>query len=97
MVLKPGSGAAFTQAFKNDGRLSLDAVSEAQYYASQTKVAGQLQSIGLAVALALGVGATFGGMNTMFTAVARREREIGVLRVLGFTRRDILISFTPKA
>jgi putative ABC transport system permease protein len=96
-VLRAGSGAAFAQALKNDGRFSLDAVTEAQYYAAQTRVAGQLQSIGLIVALALGIGATFGGMNTMYTAVARREREIGVLRVLGFTRRDILASFVAES
>jgi putative ABC transport system permease protein len=97
VVLRPGSSAAFTPAIKNDGRLPLDAITEAQYYAAQTRVAGQLQSIGLLLAIALGIGATFGGMNTMYTAVARREREIGVLRVLGFTRRDILMSFVAES
>jgi putative ABC transport system permease protein len=47
--------------------------------------------------LALGVGATFGGRNTMYTAVARREREIGVLRVLGFSRANILGSFVIES
>ena len=49
------------------------------------------------VALALGIGAIFGGMNTMYTAVARREREIGVLRVLGFSRGNILSSFVIES
>jgi putative ABC transport system permease protein len=97
VVLKPGSGDEFAQAFKKDGRLALDAVTEAQYYSAQAKIAGQLQSIGLIVALALGIGATFGGMNTMYTAVARREREIGVLRVLGFTRANVLTSFVLES
>jgi putative ABC transport system permease protein len=92
-VLKPGLADSFKDAIKKDGRLPLDSLTEADYYAGQTKIASQLRSIGLVVALALAVGATFGGMNTMYTAVARRKREIGVLRALGFTRSDILSTF----
>jgi putative ABC transport system permease protein len=97
VVLKPGMSAAFVQALKSDGRLKVDALTEREYYASQTKVVDQLRSLGLIVALALGIGATFGGMNTMYTAVARREREIGVLRVLGFSRANILCSFVIES
>ena len=97
VVLKPGTAASFEQALKNDGRLKLDAFTERDYYDSQTKVVDQLRSLGLIVALALGVGATFGGMNTMYTAVARRKREIGVLRVLGFSRGNIISSFVIES
>jgi putative ABC transport system permease protein len=97
VVLKPGMAAPFQQAIKSDGRLQLDAMTERDYYASQTNVIDQLRSLGLIVAIALGIGATFGGMNTMYTAVARREREIGVLRVLGFSRGNILISFVIES
>jgi len=97
VVLKPGTAVAFQQALKSDGRLKLDAVSERDYYASQTKVVDQLRSLGLVVALMLGVGAVFGGMNTMYSAVARRKREIGVLRVLGFSRGNILGSFVIES
>ena len=97
VVLKPGMSTSFQQALKSDGRLKLDAVTELDYYESQTKVVDQLRSLGLIVALALGIGAIFGGMNTMYTAVARREREIGVLRVLGFSRGNILTSFVIES
>jgi len=97
LVLKPGTSAAFAQALQSDGRLKLDALTERDYYASQTNVIDQLRSLGLIVALALGIGAIFGGMNTMYTAVARREREIGVLRVLGFSRGNILSSFVIES
>lgn len=97
VVLKPGSAAAFQQSIRNDGRLRLDAISETSYYAGQTQVAAQLRSLGLVVAICLGIGALFGGMNTMYTAVARREREIGVLRVLGFSRANILLSFLVES
>ncbi len=41
----------------------------------------------------MAVGSSFAAMNTMYAAVARRAREIGTLRVLGFSRGSILISF----
>jgi putative ABC transport system permease protein len=97
LVLNPGSATEFAQAIKADGRLSLQAETETQYYAAQAALAGQLRMLGLIVALALAIGATFGGMNTMYTAVARRGREIGVLRVLGFSRGDILSSFVIES
>jgi hypothetical protein len=97
VVLKPGMSAAFVQALQKNGRLKLDALTERDYYASQTNVIDQLRSLGLIVAMALGIGAIFGGMNTMYTAVARREREIGVLRVLGFSRGNILSSFVIES
>ena len=49
------------------------------------------------MALALGDRRDFGGMNTMYTAVARRKREIGVLRVLGFSRGNIIGSFVIES
>lgn len=97
LVLNPGSAAEFAQAIKADGRLSLQAETESEYYAVQAALAGQLRMLGLIVALALAIGATFGGANTMYTAVTRRGREIGVLRVLGFSRGDILSSFVIES
>jgi ABC-type antimicrobial peptide transport system permease subunit len=41
----------------------------------------------------MAVGSSFAAMNTMYAAVARRVREIGTLRVLGFPRGSILLSF----
>jgi putative ABC transport system permease protein len=97
IVLLPGTASQFTQALKADGRLTLDAESETEYYAAQAQVAAQLRGLGLIVGIALAIGATFGGMNTMYTAVIRRGREIGVLRVLGFSRFDILMSFVVES
>ena len=97
LVLKPGTADAFQNAIKADGRLKIDAIPEHEYYVQQTKVVDQLRQLGLVVALMLGVGAAFGGMNTMYSAVARREREIGVLRVLGFSRGNILSSFVIES
>ncbi|HXG64448.1 MAG TPA: FtsX-like permease family protein, partial [Blastocatellia bacterium] len=43
------------------------------------------------------VGAGFAGMNTMYAAVARRTKEVGTLRVLGFNRRSILAAFVLES
>jgi ABC-type antimicrobial peptide transport system permease subunit len=45
----------------------------------------------------MAVGAGFAGMNTMYAAVARRTKEIGTLRVLGFGRLSILIAFVMES
>ncbi len=97
LVLKPATSSEFAQALKADGRFTLQTESEDDYYAAQAKVAAQLRTLGLIVAVVLAIGATFGGMNTMYTAVSRRGREIGVLRVLGFSRADILGSFVIES
>jgi ABC-type lipoprotein release transport system permease subunit len=97
LVLNPGSAAEFAQVIKSDGRMTLQAETETEYYAEQAALAGQLRMLGLIVALSLAIGAMFGGMNTMYTAVTRRGREIGVLRVLGFSRADILGSFVIES
>jgi putative ABC transport system permease protein len=41
----------------------------------------------------MAVGSSFAAMNTMYAAVARRSAEIGTLRVLGFSKGNILVSF----
>jgi putative ABC transport system permease protein len=52
-----------------------------------------LQAMGTFIALIMAIGSCFAAMNTMYAAVARRSKEIGTLRVLGFPRGAILFSF----
>lgn len=77
----------------NDQRLNMDAMSEKEYFDQQTSQGAPLQSVGIFVSLIMAVGSAFAAMNTMYAAVARRAREIGTLRVLGFSRGSILLSF----
>jgi ABC-type lipoprotein release transport system permease subunit len=49
--------------------------------------------LGTFISIIVAIGAGFGGMNTMYAAVAGRRREIGVLRALGYGRTAILTSF----
>lgn len=97
VTLKPGLEDQFKQALSNDSRLRVDVETEAEFYSQESEFAEQLRGFGLVIAIILAIGATFGGMNTMYTAVARRGKEVGVLRALGFTRRNVLLSFVAES
>jgi putative ABC transport system permease protein len=96
-ILVRAGDAAMAQALinslKDDRQLGVDAVSEREYYELQTSAGAPLQIFGLLVAVIMAVGSSFAAMNTMYAAVARRAKEIGTLRVLGFSRGSILLSF----
>jgi putative ABC transport system permease protein len=84
---------ALVNDINNDQRLNMNALSEAAYYEAQTASAAPIEYIGIFVAIIMAIGSAFAAMNTMYAAVARRSREIGTLRVLGFSKSSILISF----
>jgi len=69
------------------------AVTEQKYYEDLGKSNEQMLMSVLVVAIIMAVGGVFGVMNTMFAAIAQRTKDIGVLRILGFKRWQILISF----
>jgi putative ABC transport system permease protein len=97
VVLRPGMEDSFERALNRDARLKVDAIAESRFYAQQSGFVDRLRGLGLTIAAILGLGAAFGGMNTMYAAVARRTREVGVLRALGFSRPSILLSFTIES
>lgn len=84
---------ALINSLNDDRRLGVDAQTEKEYYESQTSSGALLQYLGLFISIIMAVGSSFAAMNTMYAAVARRAREIGTLRVLGFSRGSILTSF----
>jgi putative ABC transport system permease protein len=66
---------------------------ENEYYAAQSRLMTSLiQSIGFGIAALMGIGAVFGAILTMYTAVATRAREIATLRALGFNTAAVLAS-----
>ena len=78
----------------DDPKLHLKAVSERVFYEDQQGAAsGMLKGLAVFISLIMAIGAGFAGMNTMYAAVARRTKEIGTLRVLGFGRLSILVAF----
>jgi putative ABC transport system permease protein len=66
---------------------------ENEYYEGQSRALTTLiRTIGFAIAALMGIGAVFGAILTMYTAVATRAREIATLRALGFNTASILVS-----
>jgi putative ABC transport system permease protein len=66
---------------------------ETEYYAQQSQAMSRLiQGVGFAIAALMGVGAVFGAILTMYTAVSTRSREIATLRALGFNSTSVVVS-----
>ena len=84
---------ALINSLNDDRRLGVLAQTEKAYYEAQTNSGAVLQYLGVFISIIMAVGSSFAAMNTMYAAVARRSREIGTLRVLGFSRGSILFSF----
>lgn len=84
---------AITARIETDKRLPLQATPEVEYYKSQTGTATPIRWMGKFLAIAMSIGAIFSAMNTMYASVGARTREVGTLRVLGFRRRAVLLSF----
>jgi putative ABC transport system permease protein len=88
----------FKDTLTADPRLSVTAVRESEYYAAQSEVLHQIIStIGFIIAGLMGIGAVFGAVNTMYTAVASRTREIATLRALGFGNVPVVVSVLTEA
>jgi len=93
----PVAKAVLIRSLNEDPQLGVDALGKTEYYDRQTVAAKPVQFVGMFVAVIMAVGSSFSAMNTMYSAVARRSREIGTLRVLGFSRREILASFLVES
>ncbi|WP_321472268.1 ABC transporter permease [uncultured Paludibaculum sp.] len=80
-----------------DSKLNVQAKTEKEYYAMQTSSGDLVKYLGTFVAFIMAVGSCFAAMNTMYAAVARRSKEIGTLRILGFSRVAIMTSFLAES
>lgn len=87
------SAAALKTSLESDRRLNVTVLGEKEYYESQTVSAAPIKFLGYFVCIVMAIGSAFAAMNTMYASVARRSKEIGTLRILGFTRGSILLSF----
>ena len=93
----PVAKMALIRDLNEDRQLAVDAVGETEYYDRQTRSSAPVQIVGMFVALIMAIGSSFAAMNTMYAAVARRAKEIGTLRVLGFSRSAILACFLVES
>jgi putative ABC transport system permease protein len=90
--------AGLREAIARDRRLSLTALREPEYYARQARVLSNLIDVlGYTVAVFMAIGATFGALNCMYSAVASRQVEIATLRAIGFGGVPVVVSVLIEA
>ncbi|MBK5259049.1 MAG: ABC transporter permease [Thermoanaerobaculia bacterium] len=100
VLVKPDGAAAMrsiSDTIATDMRLKLLVKSEFKYYEDQTSGLLGIRVLVTIVAFFMVLGATLGAMNTMFSAVASRKRELATMRALGFRRRDVLLSIVIES
>ncbi len=101
LTVRLESEAAFETlktAVKADPRLEVQVEREIDYYAKTSQALTQLiTSLGALVVMVMGVGAVFGALNTMYSAVAERGREVATLRALGFGGGVVVACFVFEA
>lgn len=84
---------AFKAAIAADPKLSLDVKRETEYLSQQSEPLSKfIKMIGYPLAILMALGAIFGAVNTMYTSVSNRTREIATLRALGFGATPVAIS-----
>lgn len=89
-----GQFDAFRASLESNRQLAVDVKRETVFYEEQSQGTSMfIQAVGLLVAVFFSFGAMIGAMITMHAAVAARQREIGTLRALGFSKKSILASF----
>lgn len=89
-----GDFQQFKDALTSDPRLNVQVDREVEYYNKQSRQLTTLITVlGSIVAFVMGIGAVFGALNTMYSAVTERTREIGTMRALGFTPGSVVASF----
>ncbi|HEX9821399.1 MAG TPA: ABC transporter permease [Methylomirabilota bacterium] len=100
-ALADGSDAGLTalkDAVARDRRLSISVLREPEYYARQASILSRLISVlGYSVAVFMAIGATFGSLNCMYSAIASRQVEIATLRALGFGGAPVVVSVLIEA
>ena len=88
----------FKDAITKDPRLDVQVDRESDYFAGQSKGLTQIiTGLGTIIALLMGFGAVFGALNTMYSAVSARTREIATLRALGFRSAPVVVSVLAES
>jgi len=94
----PASFQEFKDAALADPQLNVDVWREIDYYAKQSTTMTRLITVlGGIVAFIMAFGAIFGALNTMYSAVAERGREIATMRAVGFPTSNVILSFLFEA
>jgi putative ABC transport system permease protein len=92
-LTSPAAFEEFKDSLTSNPQLTVKVSRQSEYYAQQAEAMTRLiTSLGFSVAFLMAIGAVFGALNTMYSAVAARTREIGTLRALGFGSGAVVVS-----
>lgn len=84
----------FKASIEQNPQLGLEVLRESEYYEKQSEGMNMfIGALGISISLLFSIGAMIGAMITMYGSIANRQREIGTLRALGFSKLSILTSF----
>ncbi len=88
----------FKDALTSDPRVNVSVRTEREYYAAQSRsLVALVTVVGQAIAILMGLAAVFGALNTMYSAVSARTREIATLRAIGFGAFPVVTSVLAEA
>ena len=97
-LTSPEALKQFKDAITSDPRMHVKVTQELEYYASQSRgLTALINILGGIVAILMAIGAICGALNTMYSAVAERGREIATMRALGFGGPSVVISFVLES
>jgi putative ABC transport system permease protein len=92
-LANPQALQAFKDTLTSDPRLNVRVFTERQYYEEQSRtMTAIVGTVGMVIAVLMGLGAVFAAVNTMYSAVSTRSREIATLRALGFGAFPVVVS-----
>jgi putative ABC transport system permease protein len=92
-LTSPAAFEQFKDSLTSNPQLTVKVSRQSDFYAQQSETMNRLiTSLGYSVAFLMAIGAVFGALNTMYSAVATRTREIGTLRALGFGSGAVVVS-----
>jgi putative ABC transport system permease protein len=94
----PGAFQEFKDSLTSNPQLNVKVVRQSEYYVEQSQTLTRLiTTLGFLIAFLMAIGAVFGALNTMYSAVAARTREIATLRALGFGGSAVVVSLMIEA
>jgi len=92
-LVSPSAFEQFKNAVTTNPQLKVKALRQAEFLADQSSMlVAFIQKFGVFIAGMMALGALFGALNTMYSSVALRTREIATLRALGFGSGPVIIS-----
>lgn len=98
LLESPAAFQRFKDSLTSNPALAVDVSRERDYYRAQSETIGQvIYVIAYVVGGIMAVGAIFSALNTMYSAVSARLREIATLRAIGFGATAMVMSVLAEA